>query len=646
MKINSTPPLLTPQVVDVLQSCLKIYTHALLQSDWAKDEKYKFEFAYWLTPRINFQSQTDQEVLDLCIESQQQRYTGSKGVNFILSAGREKRSVFITMNDIMLFRKVANGGDLTASDLDTRGMSFTGLSSWLGTLFPDVYVPIAAKEEIDAFRKIWDDPSLPLQGYKGFSTNQPYGKALVAFIETHGNEVADTYKKEIGITSLSRLFYNWLAQDFTIFIKRELIDKNLFPRSSSIPRTSVGTMQKSNFTLNTILYGPPGTGKTYNTIELAVELITGKKDSSHATNKKTFDLLKKEGQIEFITFHQNYSYEDFVVGIKPDLDNADLKFRKNEGIFYQICERAKTNYYQSQIPASGTSLRPFDEVFEDYTSPLVENGDELEVKMKSGKSFQIREINGNSIKLRYASGSEEHSMGRSTLKKAYEDRDGFESKRIITGGMYTYFKAVLERLWEMGKQTNVVTPLRNYVLIIDEINRANISRVFGELITLLEEDKRLGAENELRLTLPNSEQNFALPPNLYIMGTMNTADKSIALVDIALRRRFEFKGFYPTKSVIDQLSAEGKIHKDVPGLLTALNKKVFDKKGADFLVGHAYFINKITDQDLYTTLRRKIIPLLMEYFSGKVDLVRDLFSNSGYEVSYDTENYDWTIAKA
>ncbi|WP_162055406.1 McrB family protein [Pontibacter pamirensis] len=401
-----------------------------------------------------------------------------------------------------------------------------------------------------------------------------------------------------------------------------------------------------NLPLNIILYGPPGTGKTYNTIELAVELITGKKDTAHSINKKTFDLLKKEGQVEFITFHQNYSYEDFVIGIKPDLDHADLKFRKNEGIFYQLCERAKNNYYQSQIPASSSSLRPFDEVYEVLTSPLVEDGDEVEVEMKSGKILKIIEINGNSIRLRYPSGSEEHTMNKGTLKKAYEDVEAFVSKKIITGGMYTYYKPILERLWEMGKQTNVVTPLRNYVLVIDEINRANISRVFGELITLLEEDKRLGAENELKLTLPNGEQDFALPPNLYILGTMNTADKSIALVDIALRRRFEFRGFYPTKATIDALAAEGKVHDDVPALLAAINKKIFDKKGADFLVGHAYFINELTDTDLVKTIKRKVIPLLMEYFSGKIDIVRELFSNSGYTIAYDTDNYDWAIAKA
>ncbi|MFD3003849.1 McrB family protein [Pontibacter toksunensis] len=404
--------------------------------------------------------------------------------------------------------------------------------------------------------------------------------------------------------------------------------------------------EKPAFPLNQILYGPPGTGKTYNTIELAVELITGKKDISHSANKRTFDRLKREGQIEFITFHQNYSYEDFVVGIKPDLDHADLKFRKNEGIFYKICERAKQDYEMPQKQTSSSSPKSFEEVFDEYFKPLIDDGKEIEIAMKSGKILTIIEIKGNSIRLRYHSGSEKHSLNKDILKQAYEDRDAFEDRNISDNGNYNNYRYVLEELWELGKQYNIVKHLKNYVLIIDEINRSNISRVFGELITLLEEDKRLGAENELKLTLPNGEQDFALPPNLYILGTMNTADKSIALVDIALRRRFEFTGFYPTKATIDALAAEGKVHDDVPALLAAINKKIFDKKGADYLVGHAYFINELTDTDLVKTIKRKVIPLLMEYFSGKIDVVRELFSNSGYTIAYDTDNYDWAIAKA
>ena len=128
----------------------------------------------------------------------------------------------------------------------------------------------------------------------------------------------------------------------------------------------MGTLPK--FPCNIILYGPPGTGKTYNTIDLAVEIIKGNK-ASHQENKEVFDVLRKEGQIEFITFHQNYSYEDFMIGIRPDLDEAStLKFRRKEGIFYRMCKRAEQNYLQSQNKKK--ALQPFKEVFSEFIEPL------------------------------------------------------------------------------------------------------------------------------------------------------------------------------------------------------------------------------------------------------------------------------------
>jgi 5-methylcytosine-specific restriction protein B len=162
--------------------------------------------------------------------------------------------------------------------------------------------------------------------------------------------------------------------------------------------------------------------------------------------------------------------------------------------------------------------------------------------------------------------------------------------------------------------------LKNYILIIDEINRANISRVFGELITLLEEDKRYGKENALSATLPSGE-NFAMSPNLYLVGTMNTADKSIALLDIALRRRFEFIGMYPRYDLIP----------DFTPLLQALNNKIQEKKGADFMIGHSFFIGK-TQADIPTIFNQKIIPLLHEYFNNRLDQVKDILKATGLEI--------------
>jgi 5-methylcytosine-specific restriction protein B len=187
-----------------------------------------------------------------------------------------------------------------------------------------------------------------------------------------------------------------------------------------------------------------------------------------------------------------------------------------------------------------------------------------------------------------------------------------------------------------------VEKLKKFVLIIDEINRANISKVFGELITLLEEDKRLGEENELKITLPNGEREFGVSPNLYIIGTMNTADKSIALIDIALRRRFEFIGYYPTEEVLSKLVADQQISTDKAELLEQINKEVFKKRGsADYLIGHAYFINNKGIQEI---LKSKIIPLLMEYFSGKTKQVSEVFLETKWKVEYNEGNYRWDIS--
>ena len=276
------------------------------------------------------------------------------------------------------------------------------------------------------------------------------------------------------------------------------------------------------YALNTILYGPPGTGKTYTTLEIAAHIATGKEllgegKAKHEAAKAIFDELRGK-QIEFVTFHQNYAYEDFVVGIKPSLQGGGLGFERHEGVFYRICQRARENY--------------------------------------------------------------EHPT----------------------------------------------EPLRNYVLVVDEINRANMSRVLGELITLLEEDKRLGQPNALTVTLPLSGlaparggaaplEVLSVPPNLYVLGTMNTADKSIALLDVALRRRFEFVGLYPDYTVAGLSVLARKV-------LESLNTQLLEtKKSADFLVGHAMFLDKV-DTALPQVLNRQVLPLLLEYYGGRADLVK------------------------
>ena len=389
----------------------------------------------------------------------------------------------------------------------------------------------------------------------------------------------------------------------------------------------INTSTKSEFmgAKNIILYGPPGTGKTYSTIDQAVEIILGKSFGSHQQNKIEFDKLKNEGLIAFVTFHQNYSYEDFMLGIRPDLTESSLKFAKKEGVFYHICKEAEKNYLQAGKKIE--NLKPFKEVFEIFLKPLEENSKEIEVKMLSGNtSFWITEINPQNLSFRKQSGGTDHTLSFETLEDLYYGR------REYTGGLRYYYKGILSRLWDIGKLNAEEVQLKKYVLIIDEINRANISKVFGELITLLEDDKRLGGANELKITIPNSEVPFGVPPNLYIIGTMNTADKSIALVDIALRRRFEFMGKYPIYHGYD--AAE---------FLQKINQAIYEqKKSADYLIGHAYFMS---NQPVKEILRTKVVPLLMEYFSGKTEIVSKIFNGTEWSVTFNKVNFEWDIVK-
>ncbi|MCO6494943.1 MAG: AAA family ATPase, partial [Bacteroidetes bacterium] len=379
---------------------------------------------------------------------------------------------------------------------------------------------------------------------------------------------------------------------------------------------------------NIILFGPPGTGKTYNSIDKAVEIVTGIK-SNHEDSKEIFDKLKKEGQIEFVTFHQNYSYEDFMVGIRPDIEFDQLRFKPYRGIFYEIAKKAKENYLASK---EQTALaKSFSQVFNEIIKPIEEKNESVEITMVSGLKYKITDVSDTTIHFTKPSGGTQHTLSIQTLQ------DLVEGIKEVTSGLSVYYNPLAKLIQEKRKPSGSrqKEKLKNFVLIIDEINRANISKVFGELITLLEEDKRIDAKNELRLTLPNGDKEFGVPPNLYLVGTMNTADKSIALIDIALRRRFEFIGYFPDYSKLEESDGD---------FLKHINKEIYSrKKSADYLIGHAYFMTGI---DTFKVIKNKIIPLLMEYFSGKTEVVEEIFKSSSWVVKYDIEKYDWIIQPA
>lgn len=393
--------------------------------------------------------------------------------------------------------------------------------------------------------------------------------------------------------------------------------------------------------LNTILYGPPGTGKTYNTILRAAEIITGKNfQGKYNAAKEIYKEARKSRQVEFITFHQNYSYEDFVAGLRPDVasdTNAGLRFKEHRGIFYKICERAKRNFLEYQQFIQGKQYKDptFEEVLNEFLKPLIENDEPIQLNtIARNKSFKIYSLNAKNLGFEKQSGSREHTLSINTLKGLFEGNRDYDLQGL---GVYMY--PVVDKLKQIAasiKKPVTAVSLNNYVLIVDEINRANISRVFGELITLLEPDKRIGAKHELLVSLPGlpDDEAFGVPPNLYIIGTMNTADKSIALVDIALRRRFRFEPMYPDSAI------DGVHHADI---LNKLNEQILAKKGADFLVGHSYFMNDENGYfNLSDAMNYKVIPLLNEYFyNQRGDTVKTIIETAvaGTNIKVEADKY-------
>lgn len=286
--------------------------------------------------------------------------------------------------------------------------------------------------------------------------------------------------------------------------------------ASTEPNGSAQYQQKEYISMNTILYGPPGTGKTFKTAQLAVEICGGDgnvpRNVSREVLMASYEQLRQDGRISFVTFHQSYGYEDFVEGLRPELNkDGQVSYHVRPGIFREACKAAESS-------------------------------------------------------------------------------------------------------------------TENHVLIIDEINRANISKVFGELITLLEHDKRAGETNAITVTLPSSGASFSVPKNLYVIGTMNTADRSIALLDTALRRRFDFEELQPDYTTLPEKQVGGV---DLRVMLQAINDRIEYLYDRDHTIGHAYFMSVNSLADLDMVFRRKVIPLLQEYFYEDLAKVRSVLNENG-----------------
>ena len=521
------------------------------------------------------------------------------------------------------------------------------------------------------------------QKLKDFGNNLPTGKDYLDFCKQLRSELANNKN---GINDFPA---------FSIYADRTInyaiIDEDFNDKE----------IDKMNIPLNQILYGPPGTGKTYNTVLKAMSIIdnTEYKDVSeeqYSALKARFDELKQAGQIEFVTFHQSYSYEEFVEGIKPCIpewgttDNSEVRYIGENGIFKRICKKAEspiiksidnnlelndnpTIWKVSLMKTGENDIRKdcmennririgFDKygetindetIFDDGGSRVLsafidkmEIGD-IVLSCYSEKTIDAigvvtSEYKWNNDFPQYKRYREVKWLAKGLNHNILEINNG---TKFTLGTVYQLnnmsLKDVLDIVDEQEQVTSYKDNDKPYILIIDEINRGDVSKIFGELITLIEEDKRIGNKYQMKITLPYSKESFGVPNNLYIIGTMNTADRSIALLDTALRRRFDFEEIMPRPELLGGKVVEGI---NLQTLLTRINERITNKYDRDHQIGHSYLMGANTKEQLERAYKNRILPLLNEYFYNESKTVAEILNCSEDELK--TGDYVSILGKA
>jgi 5-methylcytosine-specific restriction protein B len=411
-------------------------------------------------------------------------------------------------------------------------------------------------------------------------------------------------------------------------------------------------METNKPPLNQILYGPPGTGKTYKTKKLAVEIIENQEYSDSKEDREIilgkYAEYTESENIHFTTFHQSLSYEDFIEGIKPVMnedEEKELSYEIQDGIFKAICKKAsKVQNSLKKDTGKTVEIDPFDTAWGKMIEEIqekVDNSGVFNLKTKSNIENQVVEISdkGNLYLKPFGGNEKEYTVSYNRTKKlfnAFSDLSVVknidkEFRQVIGGSNSTAYWSVLNylHLWIEENQEQIIVEEidkildtnQNYVLIIDEINRGNVSAIFGELLTLIETDKRAGEKEAISVTLPYSKTKFSVPNNVFIIGTMNTADRSVEALDTALRRRFSFEEILPKPQLLEDLDYK---EVNLKELLEAINQRIELLIDKDHQIGHSYFLCINNFDDLKLVFKDKIIPLLEEYFYGdfgKIGLV-------------------------
>jgi len=607
---------------------LRMYGSYLAQTE-GKDEWYKWELTR------DFQSAWDLEASDFSTMLRNINFGNlldNRAISFINEAAKhpdEARTYFKYLMDDSLPEGVRIAGCKSRSDellkkwrpeWTSTGQDERTLSVLWAFNDPENHIPYKA-----SFYKSYCQ-YLGLNPRKAGARYEHYRSLMQKFISEYivpDTELIQLHEKFIpeGLATFDPKFH-MLAQTVVYVVFDQLWEKNKNETEDELHSTEISAVpiaEKMEIprkeSINQILYGPPGTGKTYHTIDLAVRIAAKDqyKPNDHPSNKEVFNQLVEAGQVVFTTFHQSFTYEDFVEGIKPQTpktEESNLTYEMEDGAFKQLCEIAKKT--------GGT--KKFDDAYDKLVDSILERG-EIELKTPSlSKPFAVR-VNGN----RNFVAIPKTAVGSKMLITKQNFKDYIFDNKIHDWESYlvplaNYFK----KDYFNTSSSNYLedNSKKNFVLIIDEINRGNISQIFGELITLIEEDKREGKPNALSVTLPYSKKRFGVPANLYIIGTMNTADRSVEALDTALRRRFSFREMMPRPELIGEVLRERVDWKGInlKDILRTINDRIEVLLDRDHCIGHSYFLDLKDAEDFDRALKQvftdKIIPLLQEYFYG------------------------------